>query len=289
MPLLLSQVVELVHEVSNEAGDITGENQRGWLHDIVSWLISNSLEVEGLMQSQLCTQEAYNVPRMAALEWLRLQPVVPPVKDLPDKSGSVTKTSEGQDETSETPLGASRGAEDESMAAIFSSMLMPSILGEEQQASTLEEEVPDANATIARLLLDLKVSKGDNDDRSGLAKRYGHIKSVREAVTVLARNCFLAPPDTSFGWFKNPSQLIEMVSRWTSLLDSSSPALFDPDEEGDVSEQVKKAMLEDLYSEMQYIDERFLKRSFDVPMDKCFAGSAFADPSETKAKWVSTK
>ena len=49
---LVPEVVEPVHEVSNEAADNSGEDQRGWLHDIIAWLISNSLEVEGLMQSQ---------------------------------------------------------------------------------------------------------------------------------------------------------------------------------------------------------------------------------------------
>ena len=45
------------------------------MNSIISWLISNSLEVEGLMKSQLYVQEANNVPRKAALDRLREQPV----------------------------------------------------------------------------------------------------------------------------------------------------------------------------------------------------------------------
>eukprot|EP00966_Prymnesium_polylepis_P000188 4228-Prymnesium_polylepis.1 len=61
--------------------------------------------------------------------------------------------------------------------------------------------------------------------------------------------------------------------------------LFDPDDGGSVSEKERRELELNLYNEMQRIDSNFLRRSFDVPLDETFAGSAFAAPSATKAKW----
>ena len=271
--VIVPEVVELVHEVSNEADDYTGDDQRGWLHDIISWLISNSLEVEGLMQSQLVVQEAKNIPRRAALDWLLQQPVVPP-------------PASGEEASAEARVLAGAAPEEGKAVPCFDSQLVPQAGGDEQLKRLLEEEIPDADKTIGTLVLNLKLPPiGKEVSGDALHDTYRHIRSSRDAIETLARNCAAAPPDANFGQFDSAVQLIECVCQWSNILDNSRIDLFDPDEGGSLSEKDQREMTQSLYNQMQYIDNRFLKLYFDVPVGETFAGSAFAPLAKTKQMW----
>nr|ADD95803.1 hypothetical protein [uncultured organism MedDCM-OCT-S08-C51] len=129
---LIEEVKGPAPEVSNEAEDIVGGDQTGLLHDIISWLISNSLEVEGLMKSQLYVQEANNVPRKAALDRLREQPVT-------------AASNESKSTEQDTP-------EDAKLLPCFVSQLVPQVETEEAKLAVLKEEVPDLDSIVMKLV-----------------------------------------------------------------------------------------------------------------------------------------
>ena len=247
----------------------------GMLRDVMNWLLNSALEAEALMNAQLLVQSVHNVPRRNAIQWLCREEAFPDAADDDEEGKAASATGAVGDE-----------------APVFTSAFLPALTDTKEQAGVLDEELPDVDAHISRMICELGIKAGGEEGNSTLwrtlSQKYTHITSTKEAVMVLSKNCAACElkGDANIGtYFDSPEELFFYVCSYSGLLRGAAMELFDPDESGSGKAKQERLML--LYQKLKEVDEKLLPQ-MDVPPSTFGSGGIFGEHARLLKLWTSS-